>query len=79
VPAKNSRSEYNRELGVHVEALIKTGGYKSIYDFWINRAGDHISRASLNYLVAGRGDPKLSTLRIVAELLEIPFKNIFPG
>lgn len=72
-------SDYNRTLGLHVQELIKSKGYKSVYDFWVNRAGDEVSRATLNYLTAGKGDPKLSTLRLVAELLEIPFKNIFPG
>lgn len=73
-----SRSEYHVKLGHHVVTLIKQKGYKSVYDFWVNRAGDKVSRATLNYLAAGTGDPKLSTLILVADLLEIPLAEVFP-
>lgn len=58
-------------LGRHIEGLIKKRGYDSAYDFWINHeeAGDTISRAALNYIVAGKSDPKASTLRALAKLL----------
>ena len=58
-------------LGSHLEKLIKQEGYKSVYDFWIHKAGDDISRATLNFIVAGKSNPKATTLKTLAHLLEV--------
>lgn len=67
---------YLRAFGQHVDRLIKKRGYKSAYDFWVNRAGDHISRAALNYILAGKNEAKLLTLRTLANLLDIDSKDL---
>jgi hypothetical protein len=58
-----------KRFGEHVSELIRKAGYKSPYDFWINHAGESLSRSSLNYLVVGKFDPKATTLRKLAKLL----------
>ena len=67
---------YLRDFGQHVKRLIESKGYKSPYDFWIKKAGDELSRASLNYIVAGQADTKLLTLRILAKLLSVETKDL---
>jgi transcriptional regulator with XRE-family HTH domain len=64
-------------LGKHIEALIREKGYDSVYDFWIQKAGDDVSRATLNYIVAGKTDPKATTLRLIARLLGVKPSRIF--
>lgn len=64
-------------FGKQVESVIRERGYESIYDFWIQRAGDDISRATLNYIVAGKVDPKASTIRTLAKLLEVTPGRLF--
>jgi transcriptional regulator with XRE-family HTH domain len=59
------------EFGKHLEGIIYRQGYASVYDFWIRRAGDDISRAALNLFVKGEREPKLFTLLLLAELLEV--------
>ncbi len=59
------------KLGRHIEGLILAGGYSSVYDFWVQKAGDDVSRATLNYIIAGKTDPKASTLRMIARLLGV--------
>jgi hypothetical protein len=73
LPAKRVQSDnlFLRQLGKHIERLIHDRGYNSAYDFWVNKAGDHMSRATLNYILAGETDPKISTLRTLAQLLGI--------
>jgi transcriptional regulator with XRE-family HTH domain len=63
--------DWRKKLGQHVLHLIKKQGFKSPYDFWINRAGDEISRAALNYIVNGKSDPKATTLRALAKILKV--------
>lgn len=64
------------ELGKRIEKEIKKQGYASVYEFWIEVAGDHISRAALNYIVAGQTDIKLTTLMMVAKLLKIKARDL---
>jgi hypothetical protein len=55
--SKNDKNWLIR-LGKHVEGLIIKRGYPSVYDFWINKAGDELSRSTLNVIVAGKTDPR---------------------
>lgn len=66
-----------QDLGKHIDLLIKRKGYTSAYDFWVNKAGDHISRATLNYILAGKSDPKATTLRTIAKLLGVSEATLF--
>ncbi len=63
-------------LGSHLDKLILQNGYKSPYEFWIEEAGDHLSRATLNYILNGEVDLKITTLRKFATLLEVEPKDI---
>ncbi len=58
-------------LGKHIEELIKARGFESAYDFWVNSASDHFSRAALQYIIAGKRDPKATTLCVLAKLLGV--------
>ena len=58
-------------LGKHIESLIRARGYESAYDFWVNSASDHFSRAALQYIIAGKRDPKATSLYILAKLLGV--------
>lgn len=68
---KSRQTEELRRFGKHLERLIVKKGYKSPYDFWIQKAGDEMARAGLNYLIAGKREPKLLTLILLADLLEV--------
>jgi transcriptional regulator with XRE-family HTH domain len=64
------------ELGKRVAALIKEKGYKSPYVFWLEHGDEGLSRSNLNYILNGKSDPKLSTLRRIAEGLEIDISEL---
>ena len=64
-------------LGKHINSLILEKGYKSPYEFWIERVGDDISRASLNYLLTGKVDVKATTLRKLASALDVELRRLF--
>lgn len=67
---------YLKALGENLEKLIKKKGFTSVYDFWIKKVGDEMSRSALNYIVVGKTDPKASTLRALAKRLKIHPKEI---
>lgn len=73
---KKAQAQYQRAFGKHLALTIERRGYSSLYDFWIRKAGDHLSRASINFLVLGKKDPKLSTIRILARLLKVAPKDL---
>ncbi len=73
---KKGQAQYLRAFGKHLALTIERRGYCSPYDFWIRKAGDHLSRASINFLVLGKKDPKLSTIRILARLLNVSPKDL---
>lgn len=77
ISKKSGDQKWLKALGKNIELLIKEKGYHSVYDFWVQKAGDHIARASLNYIVRGSTDPKASTLKLIARLLKIPMKRLF--
>lgn len=63
--------KYCIALGKRISALIYAKGYSSPYSFWLEHGDDGLSRSSLNYILNGKSDPKLSTLRRIAEGLDI--------
>lgn len=67
---------YFSALGKRVELLISKKGYKSPYAFWLEHGEDGLSRSNLNYLINGKSDPKISTLRRIAEGLEIELSEL---
>jgi hypothetical protein len=71
VKETKAERDWLKALGKHIRKLIEEGGYESPYDFWIQCAGDHLSRATLNYILVGKTAPKATTLRLLAMLLRI--------
>lgn len=65
-----------KALGKRIEGEIKKQGYASVYDFWIKEAGDDFSRASLNYIVKGESDGKITTIRAIAKLLGLKTRDL---
>lgn len=71
--------KYFLALGKKVEASILKKGYRSPYAFWLEHGDDGLSRANLNYIINGKSDPKISTLRRICEGLEIDLCELFKG
>ena len=75
---KSSKDEkWLKAFGAHISQLIEKKGYSSPYDFWIKKGDEMISRATLNYIIQGKSDPKLSTLRILARMLRVNVRELF--
>lgn len=55
------------ELGKKLELAISTQGYRSIYDFWLNCSSDVVSRSTLNSILAGKSDPKITSLMALSK------------
>jgi hypothetical protein len=64
-------------LGKRIATLILEKGYKSPYEFWLEHGGDGLSRSNLNYILNGKGDPKITTLKIISEGLGIELADLF--
>lgn len=71
--------KYFFALGKRIEFLILKKGYKSPYAFWLEHGEDGLSRANLNYIINGKTDPKISTLRRICEGLEIDLTDLLKG
>ena len=64
-----------KKVGQRIAEIISQKGYDSPYDFWIQKADGQFSRQTLNYILTGRKDPKLTTLRAIARLLKVDLKT----
>jgi hypothetical protein len=71
-----SDERYLKELGAHIAKEISKKGYVSPYDFWIKKAEGQFSRTTLTYILNGRIDPKVTTLRAIARLLKMEPKAL---
>jgi hypothetical protein len=74
---KKEDSAWLSALGRHIHSKILEKGFKSPYEFWIEALGDQVSRASLNYVLNGSVDVRATTLRRIAEALEMDHQEIF--
>lgn len=73
----HSNQKYLLDLGKRVQMAIVLAGYASVYDFWIQCCEENgIARSTLNYIVAGQTDPKITTLRTIAECLGISLTQL---
>lgn len=63
-------------LGGHIQTLISKKGYKSPYEFWVQEIGDEVSRSTLNYILNGKVDVKITTLRKIAGALGVSVKDM---
>ena len=59
------------DLGNHIHQLIIDAGYSSVYEFWIEKAGDDISKSGLNFIINGESNPKATTLKMLADHLGV--------
>ena len=75
----NADDKFFTALGKRVSNLITEKGYKSPYAFWLEHGEEGLSRANLNYLLNGKTDPKVSTLRRIAEGLDVDLAELFKG
>ena len=64
------------KLGKKIGSLIFASGYKSPYEFWLEHGGDGLSRSNLNYIINGKGDPKISTLKVISDGLNIELSEL---
>lgn len=66
-----------KSLGKHISKLIKKKGYESAYDFWVQALGDaSLSRSNLDYILKGQVDVQASTLKKIADGLEVPVHQL---
>ena len=65
-----------KRLGEHINQMIIRKGFKSPYEFWIQVLGEDVSRASLNYILKGRVDVKATTLKKIADALDVPIQEL---
>ena len=68
-------TKWLKDLGRHIEKLILSK-YSSTYQFCVEKAGSDISRATLNFIIAGKSDPKATSLKIIAKHLNVPVKKL---
>lgn len=71
--------KYLKELGKRISLLIQKNGYPSPYTFWLEHGGDGLSRSNLNYILNGKTDPKILTLRKISESLNVELSEIING
>ena len=66
-----------KSLGKHISKLIKKKGYESAYNFWVQALGDaSLSRSNLDYILKGQVDVQASTLKKIADGLEVPVHQL---
>ena len=71
-----NEEQFQKALGERIKLEIKKKGFASPYQFWVEKAGEHISRATLNYVLAGKTEIKITTLRMVAKLLGVKTRDL---
>ena len=76
VGLKLADKKWLRKLGERIDDLVKNKGYKSQYDFWINKVGDDISKGTLYAIVSGQYDAKVTSLRAIAKGLGVSLKDL---
>lgn len=69
-------TQWLTKLGGRLDMLIKEKGYSSPYQFWLEAGDTTISRSTLNYILNGRVDVKISTLRKFSVLLDIELHDL---
>ena len=66
-----------KDFGENLQKIMKARGFNSPYDFWVQEVGEYISRSSLHYILIGKSDPKITTLKLLAKHLRIPITKMF--
>ncbi|MBC76036.1 MAG: hypothetical protein CME64_08460 [Halobacteriovoraceae bacterium] len=76
---KKHDHHWQKKLASHLKSHIYDKGYCSEYDFWIQECGDDISRANLNNILNGKVDPRVSTLKKLANNLGMTLSSLVKG
>lgn len=80
--AKSEKDRKNnawlKSLGKKIEKVIHDKGYRSPYEFWVERVGDEISRSGLNFILTGQRDPRITTLKLIANALDVQIEDLLP-
>jgi hypothetical protein len=77
--ARNKKTEkWLKDLGRKINQAILDKGYRSPYEFWIEKIGDDISRSGLNFILAGKRDPRITTLKLIGDALGIRIEEMLP-
>lgn len=71
-----TESKWLAGLGKRLHQLILDAGYSSPYEFWIEKAGDDISKSGLNFIINGQSNPKATTLKTLADHLGVKPSDI---
>lgn len=71
-----AEKKWIKKFGQHVAKVLKEKGYASPYDFWLQKAGDEISRASINNVISGKKDIRLTTVKRMAKLLDMRISEL---
>ena len=79
-PKEKERQKIDRAflkgLGRRIHGLILERGYLSPYEFWVEKSDGLFSRASLNFILNGEKDVRITSLRILAQCLDIPLDEL---
>jgi hypothetical protein len=79
VSAKSRKNDkWLKQLGENINQIILDKGYRSPYEFWVEKVGDDISRAGLNFILAGKRDPRITTLKLLGEALNVHIEDMLP-
>ncbi len=73
---RRAENAWLKRLGKHIEQLIQKKGYESPYEFWLEKVGDEMSRTTLNYVLTGKFDSKVSTLKKLADNLGVSLSEL---
>lgn len=76
INGSKSHELWLKSLGSHISELIKKKGYTSPYELWIERGEGMVSRATLNNVIQGKRDHKITSLRNIAKMLNVPLKDL---
>lgn len=68
-----------KKFGDNLLNTIHSKGYTSSYDFWVNSdiSKLKVSRATLNNIIKGKSDPKLSTILKLTWVLKVKVSTLF--
>lgn len=73
---KRTDEQWQKAFAKRLKALVEKKGYTSAYEFWLQECGEDISRSNLDNMLNGRVDPKISTLRKLANNLGMTLQEL---
>ena len=72
---KRTNEQWQKAFAKRLKAIIEEKGYTSAYEFWLQECGEDVSRSNLDNILNGRVDPKISTLRKLANGLGMTLQD----